>query len=70
LRQKKIATPIVALTAYAMKGDDKKCLDAGCDDYLCKPIVRKQLLEVLGRHLTKSTEPSNDSRELVESEAR
>jgi PAS domain S-box-containing protein len=51
LRKQGIRTPIVALTAGAIKGDERKCLEAGCDEYLTKPINRKELLRVLAQFL-------------------
>jgi CheY-like chemotaxis protein len=45
--------PILALTAKAMKGDAEKTLEAGCDDYMSKPIRRQELLECVGRWLEK-----------------
>ena len=44
--------PIVALTAYAMKGDRIACLEAGADDYLSKPFGRDQLSKVISRSLS------------------
>jgi PAS domain S-box-containing protein len=41
--------PIVAMTANAMKGDREKCIEAGMNDYLTKPIKREPVFEVLER---------------------
>ena len=44
-------TPIIAITAYAMKGDREKAIDSGCNTYLSKPIDTRQLPRVIAEML-------------------
>jgi CheY-like chemotaxis protein len=47
-------TVILALTAYAMKGDEEKARAAGCDGYVSKPIDTRTLPEIVARHLQRA----------------
>lgn len=53
--------PIVALTAYAMKGDSEKCLAAGMDDYLTKPIRPQELDALLEKYILRRTQPARET---------
>jgi two-component system sensor histidine kinase/response regulator len=53
-REKETRThmPIVALTAHAIKGDEERCIEAGMDSYLAKPIRPEELDAVLQRYMS------------------
>ena len=44
--------PIVAMTAHAIKGFKEKCLETGMDDYITKPLRKKEFLDFVGKYET------------------
>ncbi|MBN1514151.1 MAG: PAS domain S-box protein [Phycisphaerae bacterium] len=58
LRSRGYHRPIVALTAHAMTHDRDRCLHAGCNDYVAKPVARQALIEMVRRYARPQPVPS------------
>ncbi|HNQ92473.1 MAG TPA: response regulator [Alphaproteobacteria bacterium] len=53
--------PVVAVTAFAMKGDEQKIREGGCEDYISKPISVVKFIEMVQKFLVKENESSESS---------
>jgi len=69
LRSEGWTGPIVAVTAHALAGDRDRCIEAGCDDYLAKPVERERLVRTCREWIARSVPPAlpnpSPSRELA-----
>lgn len=68
-KDKGLQTPIIALTAYSFQEDKEKCIEAGMDDFLSKPVSPMNLIETVRKHLEKKSLISNEPYEVSEKEA-
>jgi two-component system, sensor histidine kinase and response regulator len=60
-------TPVVAMTALAMKGDKERCLQAGMDGYLSKPVRQEELDSILEAYISKRKPGASERKDLLDS---
>jgi CheY-like chemotaxis protein len=51
IKKQRPRLPVIALTAFASNNEKEKSMEAGCDDYLTKPIRPQQLLDTMNRYI-------------------
>lgn len=61
IRERGLHLPIIAMTAYALKGDMELCLQKGMNDYIAKPVKKVALLKMMLKWLTPSSCPKMTS---------
>jgi len=70
LRKREMAqgrhTPVIAMTAYAMKGDRERCIEAGMDAYVSKPINRHELMEAIHAVLSRRGQGQRNDEQVSE----
>ncbi|MCG6185964.1 PAS domain S-box protein [Maribellus maritimus] len=52
---------IIAQTAFALEGDKQKAIDAGCDDYISKPIIKKEIISMIQKNMKRKKGPAINS---------
>jgi CheY-like chemotaxis protein len=57
LRNRNFARPIIAITATVAKGERQRCLEAGCDEQLTKPVDSNTLVEIVARNTGRTVDP-------------
>lgn len=65
LRARDHTIPIIAVTAYAMLGDKERCLEAGCDDFMAKPLAIPQLIALFERFEAKAASDQSSSIQVI-----